>query len=212
MRVTFVLPGFRSRPVGGFLVVYRYANELARRGHRVSIVHPRRTTPARSAGEQVKAASWGLRKRLRYRGGQPPWVRLDSRVEAVFVPDLDESHIPDADAIFATACNTARSVYAYPDGKGAKLYLVQHYEDWLCGRQEVEATLALPMHKIAISQWLCEIVVQLGERERLTYIPNGVDLDVFQVLVPPRLRRPTRVCTSKEFFLHQMLLLIINHV
>ena len=28
MKITFVLPGFSARPIGGFAVVYRYANEL----------------------------------------------------------------------------------------------------------------------------------------------------------------------------------------
>ncbi|CAN5668364.1 glycosyltransferase family 4 protein [soil metagenome] len=188
-----MLPGFRIRPIGGFLVVYRYANELAKRGHGVSIVHPRRTTSAQTATDRAKAATWATRKRVRYRGGRPSWFDLDRRVNVILTPDLQESRIPDGDAIFATACNTARYVWDYPRLKGAKLYLIQGFEDWVCGIEEVEATWKLPMHKVVISQWLYEIGVGLGERERLTHVPNGVDLDNFRELVPPRVRSPMRV-------------------
>ena len=37
MKVVFLLPGSGHRPVGGFKVVYEYANHLAARGHQVEI-------------------------------------------------------------------------------------------------------------------------------------------------------------------------------
>jgi glycosyltransferase involved in cell wall biosynthesis len=193
MRITFVLPGFRQRPVGGFLVVYRYANELASRSHDVSIVHPRRIATETGFGTELKSITWRGRKKVRY-VGRPPWFPLDSRVASILVRDLtDENSIPPGDAIFATACNTALPVMQYSAQKGTKLYLIQHYEDWICGKDGVEATWRLPMHKVVSSRWLLEIGVALAEEGRLTHIPYGVETGVFRVRIPPAERSEFRV-------------------
>jgi glycosyltransferase involved in cell wall biosynthesis len=192
VRITFVLPSFRTRPAGGFLVVYRYANELASRGHAVSIVHPRRVGAARSLLDRMKAFTWRMRKQIRWRG-RPPWFRLVDSVNVALVPDLRPANVPNADAVFATASTTAGVVASYPAEKGRKLYLIQHYEDWLLPREELDRTWRLPMHKVVSSQWLREIGVDLGESSRLTHIPYGVELDLFRALIPPEERSPLRV-------------------
>jgi len=108
-------------------------------------------------------------------------------------PDLRESAIPDGDAIFATACTTAPAVASSPTRTGVKLYLVQGYEDWLCGSDAVVATWRMPLHKVVSSGWLEDIGVALGEEERTTHIPYGVEFDHFQMRTDPRLRNPFRV-------------------
>lgn len=40
MKITFVLVSSGQNPVGGFKIVYEYANCLAARGHNVTIIHP----------------------------------------------------------------------------------------------------------------------------------------------------------------------------
>jgi hypothetical protein len=40
MRITFILPGFIDAPMGGVKVVVEYANRLAGRGHRVTLIYP----------------------------------------------------------------------------------------------------------------------------------------------------------------------------
>src|SRR5579885_3571237 len=42
MRITFLMPCYCWVPSGGFRVVYEYANQLVARGHRVTVIHPRR--------------------------------------------------------------------------------------------------------------------------------------------------------------------------
>lgn len=192
MRITFVLPGFRTRPVGGFLVVYRYANELARRGHRVSVVHPRSTEEARGLVDRLKAATWVSRKRARWHGA-PPWFELDDSVESILVRDLREVRIPRGDAVVATATRTAEAVASYDAGKGAKLYLIQDYEDWIDERAAVDATWRLPMHKVVTSGWLRGIAEGLGVADEVTHIPPGVEVDVFRVRTRPGERNRLRV-------------------
>ena len=40
MKITFLLPGYPA-PIGGYRVVYEYANYLATKGNKISIVHTR---------------------------------------------------------------------------------------------------------------------------------------------------------------------------
>jgi glycosyltransferase involved in cell wall biosynthesis len=193
MRVTFVLPWFAERPVGGYLVVFRYANELTRRGHEVAVVHAKSPLVPHGFRERGKAKYRFIRERRRIGDGRPDWVDLDPAVRVGVVQEISGSRIPDADAIFATACTTARAVYALDARKGTKLYLVQHYEDWQCGQQEVDATWRLPMHKVVSSRWLEEIGIGLGEAGRLTHVPYGVEHEVFRMGVEPGERNPRRV-------------------
>ncbi len=39
MKIVFILPQEGTQPIGGFKVVYEYANHLAKRGHKVHAVH-----------------------------------------------------------------------------------------------------------------------------------------------------------------------------
>ena len=173
-------------------MVYHYANELAKRGHDVTVAHAGRLERARSAKEWVKATSWPTRKRLRY-GSRPPWFGLDARVRAVLIPDLGARHIPDADAVFATACMTAPVVADYDTSKGEKFYLIQHYEDFLCGKDGVEATWRLPMHKVVVSGWLYGIAMRLGETQHTSHIPNGVETEIFRIEATLEARQPSRI-------------------
>jgi glycosyltransferase involved in cell wall biosynthesis len=192
MRVTFVLPGFKVQPGGGTLVIYRYANELQRRGHQVRLVHPRRFDPESRLIPRVKAVTWPYRKRIRY-GGQPPWFEIDPGVDIILTQDPRERSIPDGDAVFATDCRLAPMVTQYGEAKGEKFYLIQAYEDWACDEDGLHAAWTMPLHKIVVSCWLREAVSAFGERDRVTYIPPGVELDTFYVKVAPEERVPYRV-------------------
>lgn len=125
--------------------------------------------------------------------GRPSWFDLDAEVAVVLPRSLQPRAIPQADAVFATACPTALPVAQLPDEWGARFYLIQGYENWNRSNEEVDATWRLPMHKVVISRWLEEIGIALGESGRLTYIPNGVDAEEFPLLVPPEDRRPDAV-------------------
>lgn len=192
MRVTFVLPGFASHPVGGVLVVYRYSEELSRRGHLVSVIHPRLLDAASTNIERWKTLMWPHKVRLLNRGRSPAWYPLSSSVRSLLVPHLDEAQIPDADVVFATAYETAAPVANWDQTKGHKFYLIQHFEDWGRTAAEVDASWRLPMHKVLIARWLYEHAAELGETASSSYIPNGVEHSLFQCVRPTH-DRPLRV-------------------
>lgn len=176
-------------PSGGFKVVYEYANWLQRRGHQVTILHPRNVIEKQGWMEQVKAELWQYKVRARNRP-LLSWFSVDAGVKLVLVPDLRQKFIPDGDAIFATAYETAFPVSTFSPSKGRKLYLIQSYETWSGKECDVNASWTLPLHKIVISRHLLRKAIELGEAERTSYIPIGLDLSLFKIITPLSKRKP----------------------
>ena len=189
MRVTFVLPGYFAMPIGGYRVVYEYADYLAARGHAVTIVFPKHPAGFGNLGlvEAVKKRLWNLKTRLRNRP-LVPWHSLHPDIKLALVPTVQDRFIPDGDITVATGWRTARPVADLSQTKGAKFYLIQHHETWDGPEEEVNATWRLPLHKIVISRWLLELGGQLGASE-LRHIPNGIDTRRFHIITPPEMRR-----------------------
>src|SRR5215831_5376488 len=120
---------YLDSPAGGFKVVYEYANRLQRRGHQVSVVHPRNLEPQPAVKEQIKSLFWDARLKWKHRP-LIPWMDIHPEVNLLLVPDLREEFIPDGDAIFATAFQTAFWVNGSSERKGRMYYLIQSYETW----------------------------------------------------------------------------------
>jgi glycosyltransferase involved in cell wall biosynthesis len=182
MRITFVLSSFPRQPVGGFRVVYEYANRLAARGHHVSVIHPRLLL----ASPQRNLYRWLRRGTARIVDlSFPPrvdWQQIDPRVRMVYVPDLRARWVPEGDAIFATLWQTAEFLIEYPHAKGQKFYLVQDFDPWIGPKDRLDATWRLPMKKVAVSRWLYDKVCAAGAPESdVAHIPNGIDHQRFTI-------------------------------
>jgi glycosyltransferase involved in cell wall biosynthesis len=193
MRISFVLPEFQTRPSGGFKVVYEYARRLCARGHEVTVVHPRRALAEPRVAGLARGAWFRLRVRPPVEPLEIPWFPLPDEVRRRWVARIDERSVPDGDAVVATAWVTAGPVAALASSKGAKLYLIQHHEVWDGPADQVDATWRLPMHKVVIARWLMDLGVGMGEAGRLSYVPNGLDLDHMRVLRDPARRAPESV-------------------
>jgi L-malate glycosyltransferase len=183
MRITFLLPGRSLKPAGGYKVVYEHANRLVQRGHQVSVVHPWGCAPPKSPYASFRAWLWVFWVRIR-RGTIAPWFELDDRVRLRVVLYPAASSLPASDALVATAWHTASWVDAAVPEKGAGLYFIQGYETWDGDVDKVRATWRLPLQKVVISRWLEEIAAELGEGERTTRVPIGMDLDRLGVDIP----------------------------
>ena len=177
MKITFVLPTLGL--TGGMRVLSIYTELLQKRGHKILIV----STPPRQPTliEQLKSL-------LRGRG----WGSVPKKEESHFdkvdverrvletnrrITDLD---VPDADIIMATWWETAESVAKLSNSKGAKVYFLQHYEafDYI-PKGRVEATWRLPMHKIAVAQWLADIARNEYSDLSVSLVPPTVDTKQF---------------------------------
>lgn len=194
LRVTFLLPVFANKPVGGAKVVYQYANLLTAGGHQVTIIHSAAMEPwqysrpilTRREAKIMGRAAFDLAHR---RPAGPAWEALDSQVRTRYVPTLAPKRIPTSDAVIATSWRTAESAARYPDDRGTKAYLIQHLETWDGPAERVERTWRLPMAKIAIARWLVEEGSRLTS-DSIEYIPNAIDLDTFVTTVDPKSRTP----------------------
>ena len=144
MKITFLAPHIRI--AGGARAILTYADRLAGRGHDVTVVVP--------AKRPWRAWSRNLR------GVGPEWIP-GFRARVRWVSAWDPARLPRADALVATAWQSADAVAQAPTHAGAKFYLVQHYESLYHGEpQRVDSTYALPLRKIVISTWLAGIMKQ----------------------------------------------------
>ena len=140
MRVTFLCPHLRI--AGGVRAILTYADRLARRGHAVTVVVPGKRT------------WWGGVNA----GDRPDWVG-ELRPEIRWVRRWHAQDLPDAEAIVATAWQSAAVVGEAPVRAGGKFYLVQHYESLYHGdAADVDASYRLPLQKIVISTWLADVM------------------------------------------------------
>ena len=193
MKITFLVPRDGRQPIGGFRIVYQYANSLAAKGHRVRVVHAAFVSSGpvgplrfmrRHVAEYLFRAATGRWK-------PDPWFDVDPRVTLAWIPFLAPIFVPDSDVIVATWWRTAEMLAAWPGNKGRKFYLIQHLETWAGPEARVMATWRLPLRKIVIARWLQDIAGELGEDA--CYIPNGLDFRHFAIDTPPRQRSGTHL-------------------
>ncbi len=192
VKITFTLPTYSLFPVGGFKIVYEYANRLQERGHQVTLVHPRHLRPQTSLHQRIEVVTWKARNRI-LDERLVPWFPLHPDVRVLLTTDLRAQLVPDGDAVFATAWHTAPWVNEYGAEKGRKFYLIQGYEIWDGPKEEVDATWRMPLHKIVIARWLWNIGARFGQEEHMTHIPNAIDLKQFRLLSSIDARPPHRI-------------------
>lgn len=190
MKVTFVMPSRSKVPIGGLQVVYELANRLVDRGNCVTVLHPRTAQQPTSPLSRLMASLWVRRYHLDSQA-LVPWFSVDPRVHLLPVTHLDADALPDADAVVATPTwDTAHCVAAAAPSKGSRFYFIQGNDVWFAAIEDVRAAWRLPLHKIVISGWLEEIAVELGERDRTSRVPIGIDLNAWGVEVPAEQRGP----------------------
>ena len=213
MKITFVLPRYKNYPSGGFKVVYEYANQLIRSGNEVTIIYLWELQ--RSTFHRFPLTFLLRLAGLAYESKKPKisWYSLHRDVKLVNATDLEPCHVPDADAIFATAWHTASSVNECPSEKGAKFYLVMDFAPWMADKYELELTWRLPLKKICISSWLGELVTQAGvPEEDVEVVPIAVDHDRFRVInsIPERAKRVVMLYSSNTYKRSQLGLAVLK--
>lgn len=191
MRINFVLPGPGSHPVGGFRVVYEYANRLTSRGHQVSIVHLALRCLDAPPHKKIFRLARFLERKITGSYHPARWFDIDPSVNIVWAATPNARWVPDGDVIIATSWETAEHVAGYPERTGHPFYLIQDIEDWGAPRDRVMATWHLRLRKIVISKWLLSEVRAQGEDA--TYIPNGISNLEFGIDRPIESRSPATI-------------------
>ena len=188
--IIFILPPDKNLSIGGYKVVYEYANRLSERGWTVNIGYDcRRTGKRYNLPEFVRivlARIVGEFRKFFY----PRWFALSSKVKKLCIYTDDD--FQKSDIMVATACGTASLVSKQDTGK--KFYLIQGYEAW-DGRteDEVKATYRLGLKNIVIAKWLKDIVDESCGNTDSTLIPNGIDLHEYSLEVSPVERKIKKI-------------------
>jgi L-malate glycosyltransferase len=153
MKITFIVSQY-NRISGGNRAIFEYANRLQEMGNELNIYVLAK--PAR----WYRVDHWQriINKKVT---SLPPesidW--LENKIPINVLSYNDESVIPDADILFATAWQTADFANRLPDSKGRKFYFVQHHESlWTREKNKAQKTYFMPFKKIVISTWLKDIL------------------------------------------------------
>lgn len=185
--VTFLLPRTGEVPIGGFKVVYEYANRMICDGYEVNIVYG--IASRSNLKFCIRMAYYFCRffrwlKYLFFVSYKPDrWFKTDSRIKHILRYRLNKSSIPETMYLFATSWSTAYWVNEYDKiDPHNKFYLIQAFEDWNTTKEHVLQTWKMPLQKIVIAPWLQKIAEDIGEEAEL--IENGLDQNTFYLTVP----------------------------
>ncbi len=190
MTINFILPFAGNKPIGGFKIVYEYANRLSQRGHKVNLIHPSFTFKE-SALKNVKYFIRYYQRKIDKSYNPDSWFHLDPKVKSLWIREINNENIPDADILIATAWRTVTCSKKLDSSKGKKFYFIQHYETWNGKEDEVNETWKMPFRKIVIAGWLNEIAESMGEKA--SYVPNAFDFSEFGMDVNPEDRDGKKV-------------------
>ena len=180
MKITFILAELNLS--GGVRVVAIYADYLQRLGHKVTVV-----SKARRWQKKIRllVESRGMECFKRTERSHLDSIEVEQKITLHSGPIVD-ADVPDADVVIATWWQTAPWVNDLSPAKGKKLYFIQHDERvWYPNDehwgQQVAATWRLPMHRIVVSQWIADVLMQEGVTQSVL-IPNGVDTAKFYAI------------------------------
>ena len=175
MVVNFYLPGIHLKIIGGYKVVYQYANYLAEKGNKVNIYYDEYFG---KNGKHIPKKVSLLLKKIIILMGYPRWFKLNKRIRQYAVKEFCNDIIEDADISVATSYETAKPVSKLSCSKGEKFYFIQHFEDWSTSKENLYSSYRLGMNNIVISKWLKKIVDEASNKNN-KLILNGLDLKTF---------------------------------
>lgn len=181
MKITFIINEPIRRASGGYKVVYEYANALHMRGNKVEIVYRCKRGVLFSNYNFPWVIKIFLAKCIAALG--PNWFKLKRGIRRRIVLDINDNTINNSDVLIATAVDTAKKVNNLSNSKGKKVYFIQGYETWVYPKEKVHETYSYDMTKVVVAKWLKELVDNYSDNQSY-YIPNGVDKEIYKVIVP----------------------------
>ena len=174
-KICFVLPDHSGKPVGGYKMVFEYANRLTNMGYEIGIVflnlHPI---------NRFKLPMFAKKMMVNYLTSvEPKWFELDKRIEKISgTSKTFKKKIRKYDSFVVTSYETVAPIYELVGSKN-NCYFIQDLETWYESRNIIEKTFNLGFKNIVIAQWLKKIVDSCAEKESVL-IPNPIDLKVYK--------------------------------
>lgn len=176
-RIIFCLEEPSEVPIGGYKVIFEYANRLAADGYRITILFRYQVkTIMGITSKWLTIFRYAAKKNI-----SPSWFNLNHKIKVRLVLRYADLGDIEADCIFATGIHTVEEVYRLPDRYGKKYYFIQGFENWTVSDDFVKQSYKLGMRNITVAKWLKNIVdYESGENTK--YIPNAIDLNQFYLI------------------------------
>lgn len=188
MKICFVLPKYSRQPIGGFKIVFEYANRLCMDGNQVSLlflnqyIFSGRKMPARLK----KMAAHFLTQH------EPTWFPLNPKIKKYSFLDRPlKDEVIHCDWVIATSASTVDIVQKY-FSCSKKAYMIQDYESWDQTEEYLHETYAMGMKNIAVASWLKNIVDQYAQYPS-TLIRNPVDINIYRPKIDIHQRNPYKI-------------------
>lgn len=179
-KIVFFLPVLgRNVPIGGFKVVYEYANRFAEDNYKVIVVYA--ASYNRNVYYNIKALFIVIFNILRGYSGRK-WFPLNQCIKEKILPCYVKWLIPNADSYVATSYTTAVELNKLNIRNKNKIYFIQDYEVWGRTDEDVQSTYCYGMNNIVISNDLKKKLSEVGAESVI--IPNGFDFTKFKLINP----------------------------
>lgn len=188
-------------PIGGFKVVYEYANRFAADGYEVFIVYPQFLKLSKHKNIFFNFLRWNVNllryfyNKIKKTDCNPNWFQLNLLVHCEYVFRFKNSKTMKIHGakFIATAIATSFELSKIKQIESKnKFYFVQDFESWNGISSEcVYDSYRLPLKKITIAPWLVERIESVGSSAVL--VENGFDFEYFKMTNPIEKRSPYEV-------------------
>lgn len=200
--IIFFTPGRDKYPIGGYKIVYEYANRFAAEGYPVSILYPYRSAISlwkefllkRRIKDFIRFLEY-IKNSLFHSHKAGTWFPLNPMIKKHFCFRVTEKvfkNYSENTRIIATALRTSfelNSIKKFPESQ--KYYFVQDFENWGVTADTVYSSYSLSLTKITIAPWLQEKIKTSGNSSYLVY--NGFDFNHFRLTNPIDSRSPYEI-------------------
>lgn len=175
MKVCFVLPQMLKKPVGGYKMVYQYANGLCLKGHEVYILYLNE-----KALQRFPMPSFLRKIAIHYFTQiEPKWFSLDKDIKKLSSLDNNEQVLNKMEIAIATGADTIyRTMDMFRNAR--KYYFIQGYETWLFSEEDLFKTYMLDARNIVIAKWLKDIVDRYSKKPAYL-LKNPIDTNKYKV-------------------------------
>lgn len=192
MKITWVLPQNYDIPVGGYKIVFQYANHLVSIGHNVRIIFLQNPSYEQNSGlyRFGRSIYWYLFHKNPFKK-TVTWFPLDAKIEVDWNISARQMKFNKDEKVIATAFWTANAVNRANIPSDNKYYFIQDYEVFSGSEEDVDKTWQLPLKKFSVSTWLSDFGREKFNQS-IMVIPNFLDdRDGFCVTNPIDMRQHT---------------------
>ncbi len=184
MTICFVLPKFTRQPIGGYKIIFEYANRLKQEGYTISILFLNESFLVQFKFPRFIKNM--IANYLTHIG--PKWFPLNKDI--IKVSSLQKNYmklLEDSDIVFATGIQTVELVKSrFKNSK--KLYLIQGYENWGVTDEYLWSTYNFGFKNIAVSSWLKEIVDK-HSNQVTEILKNPIDINIYKEKIKQKDRK-----------------------